>query len=78
MTQLCISSPENEDKKDIALTASAVNKQLTDDHEADDVKGDKPKKVPSKDSPLRWTALVIYLTISTPLLVASIVLVAIL
>lgn len=61
---------------DIALSAVAENKELT--NKPDNVKDEKPKKVPSKDSPLRWTALAIYLAISTPLLVASIVLVAVL
>ena len=75
MTKACISSPEYEDKKDIILSEVALDEELSVD-EADNVKDDKPKKVPSKDSPLRWTALAIYLTISTPLLVASVVLVA--
>ena len=73
MTTSCISSPEEEEKaKDIALSAVDSDKADVDDTQ----ETEKPKKVPSKDSPLRWASLVVYLAITTPLLLATIVLVA--
>ena len=36
----------------------------------------KPKKEPSKDSPIRWASLAIYLVVSTPLIVTMVALVA--
>ena len=39
--------------------------KLDDDEE-------KPKKIPSKDSPIRWASFVVYIAISTPLMVALI------
>lgn len=35
-----------------------------------------PKKMPSKDSPLRWASLIIFLVISIPLLLITVILVA--
>jgi hypothetical protein len=37
-----------------------------------DTAEEKPKKTPSKDSPIRWASFVVYVALSTPLMVALI------
>ena len=40
--------------------------------EINDTPEEKLKKIPSKDSPIRWASFIIYAVISTPLMVALI------
>lgn len=62
-----ISSPESSEKTDVPLSQLDSPKKVElDDNE------EKPKKMPSKDSPIRWASFVVYIAISTPLMVALI------
>ena len=63
-------------KKEAAEKSVELTNTSNEKKEADNSPDVKPKKDPSKDSPLRWISLVIYLVISTPLIVAMVALVA--
>ena len=75
MTKPLIPSPEEEtEKKSVEL--SKIGAENVDDNSPCVKEDVKPKKEPSKDSPIRWTSLAIYLVVSTPLIVAMVALVA--
>ena len=68
-----ISSPELSDE---TVRMSHLDPDSPKDDEikdkSDDTPEEKPKKIPSKDSPIRWASFVVYIVISTPLMVALI------
>lgn len=73
-----ISSPELSEEK-VQMSHLDPDSPITQEKEekADDTEEDKPKKkTPSKDSPIRWASFIIYIVLSTPLMVALIGLVA--
>ncbi|XP_064386733.1 uncharacterized protein LOC135335239 isoform X2 [Halichondria panicea] len=67
--QPLISSSNDKDKYDeIEMTSSGVGTKASEE--------EKPKrKTPSKDSPLRWTALTVYLVATVPIMIAIIVMI---
>ena len=68
MTELAPdSSPSQTELTSPSQTELTTKKDLTDDSQEE-----KPKKVPSKDSPIRWASFVVYLAISTALMIALI------
>ena len=70
LTECCIPGDDEEcNKKDETELQQAGADKTEKDEE-------KPRKQPSKDSPLRWASLIIYLVIAVPLVIVSIVLVA--
>ena len=69
MTKGCISSPDETHgcgEKDVPM------KQLDSPKKDEDTEEKPEKKPPSKDSPIRWASFVIYMIISTPMLIAMI------
>ena len=63
-----ISSPELSEES--VRMSHLENKEK--EEKIDESPEEKPKKTPSKDSPIRWASFVIYMAISTPLMIALI------
>ena len=77
LTKSLITSPDEEPVEFELSSVAVTEKKLVDEDPPDVTKEDmKPKKEPSKDSSIRWTSLVVYLVVSTPLIVAMVALVA--
>ena len=71
-----ISSPELSDEK-VTMSGlgpdSQKDKEKEEEPEREDAAEEKPKKkTPSKDAPIRWASFVIYMAISTPLMIVLI------
>ena len=68
-----ISSPELSEEK-VQMSHLDLDSAKTQEKEkTDDTEEEKPKKkTPSKDSPIRWASFIIYIALSTPLMVALI------
>ena len=69
-----ISSPElSEEKVQMShLDPDSPKTQEKEAEKTDDTEEEKPKKTPSKDSPIRWASFIVYIVLSTPLMVALI------
>lgn len=68
-----ISSPELSEEK-VQMSHLDPDSPSTQEKEekTDDTEEEKAKKMPSKDSPIRWASFIIYIVLSTPLMVALI------
>jgi hypothetical protein len=68
-----ISSPElSEEKVQMSHLDPDSPKSKEKEEKSDDTAEEKPKKTPSKDSPIRWASFVVYVALSTPMMVALI------
>ena len=73
MTKPLISSPElSEETVRMSHLDPDSPKNKEKEENVDATPEEKPKKTPSKDSPIRWASFVVYVVLSTPLMVALI------
>ena len=76
MTKGLFSSSDGDScEKDVQLEQVGSEKQQVD---SGDKSSDEKPKVPSKDAPLRWVAVAIYMVVSVGFVIAAIVLLAVL